>query len=150
MKYKNVKVSLLQTSDFNRVQEMDGMSGFDVSQWVLDAIDDGKEECSSTYGIKLGDELIGYCSIGYAGGALCIDVDDVDSRLLSDVFILPEYRHNGYGSMLINEVIKLESDCTDYDLYLTYIYDELQDFYENFGFIHVKGTNNIMVRKAIN
>lgn len=150
MEKKNVKVSLLQVSDIKRVQEMDEMSSFYVEQWVQNAIDDGETECFSAYGIKLGDELIGYCTIGYADGALSIDIDHHDSRLLSDVFILPEYRHNGYGSDMVREVIKLEPDCTYYDMYLTYIYDTLQDFYKNIGFVHIEGTDNIMVRKATN
>lgn len=128
---------------------MDEMSSFDVSQWIQDAIDNDEDECCSAYGIKLDDKLIGYCTIGYAYGVICVNVDNVDSRLLSDVFVLPEYRHNGYGSKMINEVIKLESDCIIHDMYLTYIYDSLQVFYENFGFSHVENSDNIMIRKAI-
>lgn len=86
------------------------------------------------------DELIGYCTIGYAD-----DVGDTierhpehtnDSLLLSDVYIDPQFRNKGYGIKLITEVIhnRWELDGDKNTVYLIAMYDKLKYFYEKIGF----------------
>ena len=105
-KDKNIlfTVNLLSIKDLQSVRSMDASSGFQVEQWLED-------NSEYAWGIfKNGtDELIGYCTIGYAD-----DVGDTierhpehtnDSLLLSDVYIDPQFRNKGYGVKLITEVI---------------------------------------------
>lgn len=55
---------------------------------------------------------------------------------MSDVFILPELRHNGYGSQMITDAIRKrwESDRVQNTVFLTVMYDDLVSFYQKIGF----------------
>ena len=136
-KDKNIlfTVNLLSIKDLQSVRSMDASSGFQVEQWLED-------NSEYAWGIfKNGtDELIGYCTIGYAD-----DVGDTierhpehtnDSLLLSDVYIDPQFRNKGYGIKLIREVIhnRWELDGDRNTVYLIAMYDKLKYFYEKIGF----------------
>lgn len=144
MNKQNLQLRKLQGKDMLFVEEMDEASGFGVAQWLEEL--DSNEEASNSYGLFLDEKLIGYCTLGYADD-LSVSTN-CDSRLLSDVYIKPEYRHHGYGSMMVREALEMEIDCQYHPTYLTYLYDDLEEFYKPFGFVHVKGSDNIMERPA--
>ena len=113
------------------VEEMDDMSGDYVSQWLEDNQD-------YAWGLFVNDALIGYCTIGYADD--CGEKIEGyrgythDSLLLSDVFVLPDYRGQGYGSFLVNEAVKLRTKDDKQLVFLTMMHDQLSHFYESIGF----------------
>lgn len=98
-------VKLLTMKELHSVRFMDVVSDFYVEQWL-------EENTDYAWGIFKNetDELMGYCTIGYAD-----DTSDIiekhpehtdDSLLLSDVYIKPQFRNKGYGIKLITEVIR--------------------------------------------
>jgi GNAT superfamily N-acetyltransferase len=142
MEEQDLQVRKLKGKDVSAGKEMDEASGFYVAQWLEDLESD--EEASDAYGLFLDGELIGYCTLGYADG---LDITtDYDSRLLSDVYVKPEYRHLGYGSKIVSEALQQETDCRYHDTYLTYLHDRLEDFYKPLGFVHAEGTDNVMMK----
>lgn len=113
------------------VEAMDDMSGNYVSQWLEDNED-------YAWGLFAEEKLVGYCSIGYADD--CGEQIEgypgytSDSLLLSDVFVLPEYRGQGFGSFMVNEAVKLRTEEDKQFVFLTVMYDRLSHFYEKIGF----------------
>ena len=91
----------LGKSDAATISELDKLSGFHVLEWVEDFSGWNDE----SWGLYLGGKLIGYCTIGYADNECPVITDHElwtpDSYQLSDVFILPAYRHRGYGSKMV-------------------------------------------------
>lgn len=84
-------VKLLTMKELHSVRFMDVVSDFYVEQWL-------EENTDYAWGIFKNetDELMGYCTIGYAD-----DTSDIiekhpehtdDSLLLSDVYIKPQFR----------------------------------------------------------
>ena len=96
----------LGESDIAAISELDRLSGFHVLEWAEDL----SEWNNESWGVYLNDELIGYCTIGYADDECPVITDHElwtpDSYQLSDVFILPTYRHRGYGSKMVKEAIR--------------------------------------------
>lgn len=135
---------------------MDQMSGFCMEQWLDDNVD-------FAWGLFHNDKLIGYCSIGIADDTEPLieghEAYKEDSSLyLSDVFILPEYRNQGYGSQMIKESIetrwKMDGEKNTVYLHAMGItgdlpYDEkLKSFYEQIGFSELCSDREIMVLTA--
>lgn len=97
------------------------------------------EDNDYSWGIYVDHVLAGYCTIGYADDVPSIIEKHPShasgSYLLSDVFIKPEYRHNGYGLKMITETIlgrwKMEETGS---VFLEIIYDNLKNFYGKAGF----------------
>lgn len=132
------KVKNLRKENLACIKKLDEMSDFCVAQWLEE-----DEDADNCFGIFYDEELIGYCTLGYASGAIDIETK-CDDVLLSDVYIKEEWRHMGFGSKMIREVIEgLEDDC-----YLTFLCDESEKFYYSFEFEKVSGTDNVMVRYA--
>lgn len=134
---QDTEVRLLTPKDLHAVQWMDVVSGFCVEQWIEDNTD-------YAWGLFLEGNFVGYCTIGYAD-----DVHEAikespeytsNSLLLSDVFVRPEYRKNGYGSQLIKEVIhkRWKLDGQKNSVYLIVLYNELANFYQKAGFEIIK------------
>ena len=96
------KTKLLTEKDRLATQILDKLSGFFVEQWIEDNTD-------YAWRFFINNTLVGYCTTGCADD--CPDIIEthpsytVDSLLISDVFILPEYRHNHFGSQMIVEAI---------------------------------------------
>ena len=154
---KGIYVYPLSEDNQILVQTMDQMSGFCVEQWLNDNID-------FAWGIFHDEKLIGYCTIGIAD-----DTDDPlieghvaykedSSLLMSDVFILSEYRNQGYGSKMVKESIETrwKMDNEKNTVYLQAMgntgdlsYDEkLKSFYEKIGFSELCRDREIMVLTA--
>lgn len=135
MKENNIYVRSLNEKDTLKVQMMDEASGNCLEQWL--------DSYAYAYGIFKDNELIGYCSIGYAD-----DIRDLidnypgktdDSLLLSDVFVDFDFRHQGYGTYMIKEAIKLRHKYDGYNelVFCEPMHPGLIDFYKNLGFIEI-------------
>lgn len=127
---EEVIIKPLSAVDAQEIIKMDDMSGFYVSQW-LEEMD---EDNDYSWGIYVDHVLAGYCTIGYADDVPSVIEKHPDysseSYLLSDVFIKPEYRHNGYGLQMITETIlgrwRMEETGP---VFLEILYDKLKNFY---------------------
>lgn len=134
----------LNEKDREQVEILDELSGNYLSQWL-----DGE---GYAWGIFIGKELIGYCSIGYADD-VCSVIENYegytcDSLLLSDVYIKKEYRRQGYALKLIDKAIRERTKLEKELVFLTLLYDNLSYLYKQVKF---KSINNyIMVRDERN
>lgn len=135
----------LTVKDIDQVKICDDTSGFYVEPWLEDNID-------FAWGIFNGDELIGYCTIGYAED--CCEIIEkypgwtYDSLYLSDVFIKPEMRSNGYGLRMLEEAIEKRTKAEKELVFLQASSKELEYFYERAGFQSVSGL--VMVKDERN
>lgn len=124
-------------NDIADVIAMDEKSGNNVQQWVAELEPDENNDYS--WGIYVNDELAGYCTIGYADDVCRVienhPLNKDDAYLISDVYVKPEFRHNGYGLKLITETIKgrFKSEC-EMAVFLNVFYDDLKNFYSKAGF----------------
>lgn len=154
--HSNTFAAPLSIYQLSEVKTMDQMSGFCMEQWLDDNVD-------FAWGLFHNDKLIGYCSIGIADDTEPLieghEAYKEDSSLyLSDVFILPEYRNQGYGSQMIKESIetrwKMDGEKNTVYLHAMGItgdlpYDEkLKSFYEKIGFSELCSDREIMVLTA--
>lgn len=135
----------LDESDIDEVKKVEEESFFEVSD-MIDSPDYG-------YGIFVENRLVGFCTLGYAD--VLDDIEavvtysgfNVDSLLLSDVFVLPEHRAKGYGSSLVREAIKMKwaSEKKNELVFIEPWDDEVKRFYDKLGFSSI--TDDIMVLK---
>lgn len=154
--HSNTFAAPLSIYQLSEVKTMDQMSGFCMEQWLDDNVD-------FAWGLFHNDKLIGYCSIGIADDTEPLieghEAYKEDSSLyLSDVFIFPEYRNQGYGSQMIKESIetrwKMDGEKNTVYLHAMGItgdlpYDEkLKSFYEQIGFSELCSDREIMVLTA--
>ena len=136
MMKKNVTREL-ELKDAEQIQEIDVTGDFEIFDFIEDILEeqeefrnDGEDYTQDyAYGIFLDDELIGYCTIG---GADEIDCAGCDDELLGDVYIKEEYQGNGYGSKLVAYAL---SKHPEHDIYADILYDDLEYFYKQFGFV---------------
>lgn len=110
----------LTEEDTETVFMLDEKSGNCVSEWL-------KGNTDFAWGFFKEDQLIGYCTTGYADDCP-FSIEDhplhtCDSILLSNVFILPEFRHHGYGSKMVTNAIlnRWESDRVQNAVFLTVV-----------------------------
>lgn len=138
---ERLKVRTLNENDMISVIQLDDLSGNYLEQWIEDNED-------YSWGLFLDNVLIGYCSTGYADdcGRIIETYNGYthDALLLGDVFIIPEFRHKGYATYFIEEVLKLRNPNDKELVFLMYMYDSLKKFYEKMGFQHIE--DNVMVR----
>lgn len=141
----NITIRALTEDDKTVVRALDELSGNYVEQW-LDSTD-------YSWGMFLDDTLIGYCTTGYADD--CSDsienhsLHTCDSILLSDVFIIPTHRHNGYASLMIRKALKLRHDGDGYNetVFLSLLYDSLSALYEPLGFSFIDDNGHMVLPK---
>ena len=137
----SISIRSLTLEDNYKVSKLDNMSGNFVEQWLEDNDD-------YAWGLFKGKELIGYCTIGGADdcGKEITEYPGWtnDSLLLSDVFINPDHRRQGYATQMIDEVIKERTKEDKELVFLTVLYEDLVDLYEKVGFSYIG--NGIMVR----
>lgn len=154
--HSNAFVAPLSIYQLSEVKTMDQMSGFCMEQWLDDNVD-------FAWGLFHNGKLIGYCSIGIADDTEPLiegheAYKENSSLYLSDVFMLPEYRNQGYGSQMIKESIetrwKMDGEKNTVYLHAMGItgdlpYDEkLKSFYEKIGFSELCSDREIMVLTA--
>ena len=54
---------------------------------------------------------------------------------MSDVYVLPQYRHQRYGTNLVNGAIRIKEQKDGREpIFITLLYDALETFYEKIGF----------------
>ena len=124
---RKVFVRELDSSDSEEVSKLDRLSGNGLSQEL--------DSEGYSWGIFVDNKLVGYCSLGGTDGTYPEIEDDVFSFFLSDVYILKEYRNQGYGSFLINDVTAGKK------VYLMPSNLEVEKFYEKNGFEHYKNSD---------
>ena len=145
-------VRALTWMDAGQIKELDEKSGNDLSQWFL-GIDDYSENYA--YGIFEGRKLIGYCSLGYADdcGSLIEGhpLHTHNSLLLSDVYVLKEYRGNGYAMKLCRQAIKqkVQAEPDSDAVFLTLLYDGLSRLYRKLGFEWCDGSKEYAMVKPL-
>ena len=127
----SVLIRSLNREDYDQVKEIDQLSFRDVSSTI--------DSPEYAWGIFDEDKLAGYCTIGGAE-----EIDEDDSWLLSDVFIKPEYRNQGYAKQLINEVLDNVSQINKESVFITILDDRLREFYEDIGFEYLE--DGLMVK----
>lgn len=131
----------LTEGDSVAVQELDDSGDFNIVSML---------DCENyAFGVFDKGKLVGYCTLGGADVIAdevgeCPGYND-DSMLLSDVFILPEYRHKGLGRMMIQTLFEKSEDAKSNLVFIGLLDDALQSFYEPLGFISLK--DGYMVRK---
>lgn len=122
-----IKIRSLSEEDVIEVSYLDELSGNGVACMI---------DCEEyAWGIFVDKKLVGYCTIG---GADVGDYDEEaewtdDSLLLSDVFILSEYRGNGYAKLLVNEALNLANPDNE-SVFLKVLDDRLAYLYGSLGF----------------
>lgn len=146
--FTELLVRPLTVHDLKQVEVMDEMSGNGVSQWVCDLAEGELNDYS--WGMFFGDEMIGYCTIGGADD-VCDEIEEYpgynyNSLLLSDVYIKPEYRGNGYGLKMVDEAIKKRTENEKELVFITLLHDGLSRFYEKIGFQWCYEEEYLMVR----
>ena len=130
-KGKELFVCPFTEEHLKQVLELDELSGNYVEQWIEDNED-------YAWGLFQGDELVGYCTIG--GADDCpeaiekYDGYQQEDFLLSDVYIKPEYRRQGYGHQMVQEVLEHVLKEEQQNVFITLLYDGLAKFYEPLGF----------------
>lgn len=129
---ENVVIRALRYEDRYDIREIDRVGDFQILDFVNDILLDAKESNSEQdycYGVFVENHLVGYCTIG---GADEVDVANYDDYLLSDVFILNEYRHKGLAHKLIDYIVSTRE--TGKTIYADIIDDSLESFYFSMGF----------------
>ncbi len=147
MNNASITVRPFRYDDLADVIEMDAESGNFVQQWVED-IKYEDDDCNGySWGIYIDNTLAGYCTIGYADD-VCPAIENHplhrdESYLLSDVYMKPDYRHQGYGLKLITETIKGRFAKEEtLPVFLQVFYNDLKCFYSKAGFEDIPDENN--------
>lgn len=154
MKSKTV-VRPLTAVDRTAVMTLDNISGNDVVNWIGDLEPNEVPDKTDAYawGCFCEDQLIGYCTIG---GAVVPDDDEAvvkypgyvaeESLLLSDVFIAPRYRHQGYALRMVKHVIGKRTKKNNVLVLLMVLDICVGKLYEKAGFHWLNSNSYIMVK----
>ena len=142
----NYYVRLLAASEVKDIFGMNGYPDVSAEEWIQDNPD-------FAWGIfESGTEkLAGYCTIGYADtGYPSIDnypLKTADSLYLSDVYVMPEYRHQHMATNMIEEVIAMRwhKEKKKEAVFLSTLTDDLQKLYLPIGFIPIDRDGNMVL-----
>lgn len=122
-------IRTLNESDEQYVEYIDSLADFSVAQSL---------DCEGyAWGIFENNRLIGYCTIGGADDFYHFEVYpgwNPNCLLLSDVFILPEYRRKGLASKLVSEAINMHEESKDNHIFLELLDSDLENLYSKLGF----------------
>lgn len=124
-------VRSLTEEDYFQVEQLDKLSYSNVNDCL------NNEDYA--FGIFSQDKLIGYCTLGYADGINDVTIENHSSwtncsLLLSDVYILKQYRGKRLATQLINQTFKLHPDAVDNSIFLILLRPDLYQFYKKLGF----------------
>lgn len=117
----------LEMRDAEQIKQIDAEGDFEIYDFIEDMLEEGAQDYA--YGVFLGDVLVGYCTIG---GADEIEEAECDDELLGDVYVKEEYRSKGYAHKLVEYAL---SEHSEHSIYADILYDELEAFYADFGFV---------------
>lgn len=136
-KLSDMVIRPLNEEDEIQTAVLDELSGNHVVPWL---------DSDLSYGLFFGDRLIGYLTIGYAD-ACTEEIEEhplhtCDSRLLSDVFLLDEFRGKGLGKILVEHVVRLSEET----VFLYYLEDDLELWYASMNFKKIG--DGVMMRTA--
>lgn len=137
MKNKIITTRPLEMRDAGQIKQIDSESEFEIFDFIEDMLEEQDEYRANgedysqdyAYGIFVNDELVGYCTIGGADEIECAGGED---ELLGDVYIRETHRGKGYGRKLVEFAL---ADHPKYNIFADILYDELEAFYANFGFV---------------
>lgn len=134
----NITIHALDELNVEEVKHIDKYSGFNVHTML--------DSDAYAWGIFSNNKLIGYCTLGYADVLNNAEFEvNVDDLLLSDVFIIKEYRDKGLATLLINYV--LTNAASNVFVYATILDIKLKHYYKRFGFETVNNDDYLLVRK---
>ena len=140
MATKEIFIRRLTEEDRNAVDNLDDLSGNYVAQWL-----EGNTDYA--WGLFADSKLIGYCSIGEAEDVSAVIENypgyTCDSLILSDVFVLPEYRKQGLGLYMVEQVID-ERNKENNLIFLKPFCDSLGYFYDKLGFRYIDGNEEMV------
>mgnify|MGYP004434668429 CR=1 FL=1 len=145
MKTPSIIVRPFTYADLKDVIQMDDESGNYVTQWVENL--EYEDDNNYSWGIYVDNILAGYCTIGYADDVCSViknhSLHSNESYLLSDVYVKPDYRHQGYGLQLITETLKgrFAKEETR-PVFLQAFYNALKYFYNKAGFEYIPNEND--------
>lgn len=131
--------------------ELDKDKVFKLDDASNQNISDSLDSENYVWSIFKNDALIGCCSLGYAD--FCgTEIESYpgwnsDCLLLSDVFVLPEYRHQGIASKMITDVINQHPESKNNLVFLTVLFPNLKCLYKKLGFKNID--DYTMVKKCI-
>ena len=118
-------VRVLHESDYLQVAHLDSLSGSELAEML---------DTEMVYGIFYRKRLVGYCSIGGADdpsmGYYQFPEWTMDSVVICDVFVLPEFRHCKFATLMLERILRKQTN----PIFLTILDAKLQPFYEKFGF----------------
>jgi len=114
-----MKVDILRNEKI--IAHLDNLSG----NYVLDNFG---VDSDCIWGISVKNRVIGYCTLAYAEGVIPnVGYNDL---LLSDVYILPEFRGRGY----ITQFLKLVIKQVNAPIYAEILHPQLVRVYHPLGF----------------
>lgn len=90
------------------------------------------------FGVYLDNQQIGYARVV---------TDFTVFAYIMDVFILPQYRANGYGQQLMLKILSHAALCDVETWKLTTV--DAHSFYKKYGFKTIKSPENMMERKIV-
>jgi len=148
MRVKALTIRPLNLEDMQGVQTLDDLSGNDLMSWLEDNYD-------YAWGAFLDNELIGYCSIGFADELKDIlsNIDYLDynpnSLMVKDLFITEENRNVGYGSVLLQTAMnyRLKINPENIFVYAPNTTIELCNFLYKNGIELQESRNGIFVKE---
>lgn len=133
----NFTVRRLTKQDYKEVAVLDGK----YKSTVRDALDEEnyKKLKMLAYGVLSNNKLIGYCIVRGDTDRFPPEIKEhkdfnETSFMLTDVYVLPEYRGQGAATKLITEAIKLHPDVKNNHVFLIVHDKKLYEFYKKSGF----------------
>jgi GNAT superfamily N-acetyltransferase len=103
------------------------------TDWLIES---AEEEDSYFLGAFIDNSLVGVVSIG--GADDIIDGTNYTDALISDVYVIPEMRSQGIAHELIISAIQAAQDQYGGNIYVTILDDDLEYYYNRFGFTTVE------------
>lgn len=128
----------LTKRDIPDIRYLDQQGEFEILPMVKDILEEDSKQ-DYIYGIEHNNHVVGYCTVGgtepltYDKNIKNIKFSYQDA-LLSDVFVLPCYRHKKYAQILVNYAIRQHPKRK---IYADILYDNLTHLYKSLGFVEV-------------
>jgi len=142
-------VRTLSIADKKQLSVIISQQGNDEIITWLEENNEESVENTYSYGLFHKSLLIGICTIGGIDG--CNEFESHpdfshNSYLLSDVYLIPDYRGKGLTAQLLHEAIRLKRESEGfYSVYLSAICEKVATVYQNVGFSYINEDSLHMV-----